>query len=462
MVKKYGEYFNQKFLEVDSEKAAVNNAIRNYSYYKSNIYSIEHYLYSYLSNIINNATLSKMPMITLNYIPKIIKRLTLAYKKAPISMVGEPESKEQELYGKWTRNLNKFRKEFHRQGKLFNTILVRPIINEDKEYFDYLILNRGLCEVETDPRNHQKMLEVEYQVPDPREGKEKEDITIHWTETEYYATDKNGKRITNIKEINGKNPYGVIPFVVLRMEDTNEFFGDGLSDLVKGNEHLNGRLTDTFFKLYMSFGIPVGTNLNIKSDEFFLSPDTPIMIDNARQEMLNPSLEFVTPEQKVELDKLVNDWFINEMGVIKGLPAGAFAELEKATSGYSKMIDNLELIDLNEDDKEVLYEFEYDLFEMQKKVLEVEQGLVIKGDLNFEFMPIDFPKSDTEIWLNREKEFQYNISTPVDWLREYRPQGTDEELNKVLKDNQKTNSEMKRTLTRLESLVNGTAPQNNF
>jgi hypothetical protein len=124
------------------------------------------------------------------------------------------------------------------------------------------------------------------------------------------------------------------------------------------------------------------------------------------------------------------------------------------------MIDNLELIDLNEDDKEVLYEFEYDLFEMQKLVLEKEQGVTIKGDLDFEFMPIDFPKSDQEIWYNREQEFKYNISTPVDWMREYRPQASNDELEKLLKDNQKTNSEMKRTLTRLEALVNGTANQN--
>jgi hypothetical protein len=97
---------------------------------------------------------------------------------------------------------------------------------------------------------------------------------------------------------------------------------------------------------------------------------------------------------------------------------------------------------------------------MQKLVLETEQGIQIKGDLDFEFMPIEFPKSDTEIWLNREKEFQYNISTPLDWLRESRPQATDEELMQMLKDNQQTNSEMKRTLSRLESLINGTPNQN--
>jgi hypothetical protein len=123
------------------------------------------------------------------------------------------------------------------------------------------------------------------------------------------------------------------------------------------------------------------------------------------------------------------------------------------------MIDNLELIDLNEDDKEVLYEFEYDLFKMQNIVLETEQGVKLGNELDFEFMPIDFPKSDQEIWYNREQEFKYNISTPIDWLREYRPQAKDDELKKMIKENQATNSEMKRTLTRLESLVNGTADQ---
>jgi hypothetical protein len=210
----------------------------------------------------------------------------------------------------------------------------------------------------------------------------------------------------------------------------------------------------------MSFGVPLGTNLGIKSNEFYLSPDMPIMVDNARAEMASPNLQFITPEQKVELDKLVSDWFINEMGISKGLSAGSFSEKETAQSGYAKQIENQELLDLNRDDQDALRMFEQELFEMQGIVLKVDAGKILGSKLNFEFTQFEFPKSDDEIWMNREKEFQYNISTPIDWLREYRPEATDEELTKLLKDNQKTNSEMKRTLTRLEALVNGTANQN--
>lgn len=452
-MRKFGEYFNQAFLESDTEKAAINNALRNYSYYKSNIFSIESYLHSYLSKIINPGTLSKMPLVTLNYIPKIVKRLTLAYKKAPISHIGDEESKDNKTYQKWNRNLNKMRKEFHRQGKLFNTILVRPMINEEKEYFDYLILNRGLCEVETDPKNHNKMIELQYQVPDPRPGKEDENITIVWTDEEYYALDKAGKRITNIEGINGVNPYKKIPFVVLRMEDASDFFGDGMSDIVKGNEHLNARLSDTFYKLYMNFGVPLGVNLDIKAQDYYLSPDTPIMVNKVRLEEQTPDLRFITPDQKTELDRITNDWYINELGVSKGLPAGAFADTEKSMSGYSKMFDNLELIDLNEDDKEVLTGFEFDLFDMQKLVLETEGSEGFKGDLDFEFRPIEFPKSDQEIWFNREKEYQYNISTPKDWLREYRPQAKEEELERILKENRQIKGIVETKPGRLEGIL---------
>lgn len=457
-------YFYQRFSESQMERQRIQMAIRAYQYYKNDLVGIKTYLGNYLAEMINEATLSKMPLVVLNYIPKIVKRLTLAYNKAPISEIGESESKEQQLYAQWTRNLNRYRKEFHRQGKLFNTILVRPIPDEEKKQFKYLILNRGICEVQSDKADHLKPNQVSYQVPHPT--KEDEDITLVWTKDEYYALDKSGKRIPSIEMsdgtvINGENPYGKIPFVILRFDESSDFWGDGMNDIVTANEHLNARLTDTFYKMFLSFGIPMGVNLGLKAQDFVLSPDTPIMVNNAKLDQQIPDLKFITPDQKIELDKVVSDWFINEMGVTKGLPAGAFAEKETAISGYSKMIDNLELIDLNEDDKEALAEFEYELFDMQKLVLEKELGIQLKGDLNFEFTPIEFPKSDQEIWFNREKEFQYNISSPLDWLREYRPQATNEELIQMLKETQLTNSEYKRTLSRLE-LLSGTTEQNNL
>lgn len=455
-------YFYLKYSEVEIEKTRIDNALKSYVYYKNDLPGIQTYLHNYLSDFINSGTLQKMPLVVLNYVPKILKRLTLLYKKAPLSQVGDYDSKENELYQRWTRNLNKYRKEFHRQAKLFNTILVRPIPDEDKEQFHYLILNRGICEVETDPVNHQKLKQLEYQIPHP--DKKDEDITLVWSADEYYAKDKNGRRITITMPdgtvIDGKNPYKRIPFVELRMEDGSDYWGDGMNDLVQANEHLCGRLSDTFFKLYMSFGVPFGVNLDIKADEFYISPDMPVMVNNAGVDKLTPSLDFISPDQKVELDRQVNDWFINELGIIKGLPAGAFAEGEKAMSGYAKMIDNLELMDLNEEDKDALREFEFELFDLQKQALEVETNVKLKGDLDFEFTPYDFPKSDDEIWLNREKEFSYNITTPIDWLREYRPDATDDELEQILTDNKAFNETLKRQKTRLESLISGRTETN--
>jgi len=198
-----------------------------------------------------------------------------------------------------------------------------------------------------------------------------------------------------------------------------------------------------FWKSYWNFGIPVGTNLGVKADEFVLGPDFPLLVDDVRQEMTTPTLEFITPDNQLDLDKQIQDWFINEMGISNGLPAGAFAETEIANSGYAKMIDNLELIDLNEDDKDALLEFENKLFEMQKLVVSTEAKKNFGNKLDFEFTPIEFPKSDDEIWMNREKEFEYNISTPIDWLREYRPNAKDAELQTLLSENKDINAQFK-------------------
>jgi hypothetical protein len=458
MIDKFGgeQLLRDAFLrsEIEIKEYQDKQAMKAYAYYKNNIVDIKNFLTAYLLEMINHQSLSKMPRVILNYIPKMVKRLTLAYNVAPISEGGD-------LHAELTRNLNKWRKEFHRQAKLFNTVLIRPIYKEDKNLFDYMLLSRAHCNVICDELDHSKMEEVNYKIEYHNSKGDPEDYTIHWTDDKHWATDKNGKEVNlDFMPEDQVNPYGKIPFVVLRLEDSMDFWGDGMIDVVQGNEHLNGRLTDTFFKLYMSFGVPLGTNLGIKSNEFYLSPDMPIMVDNARAEMASPNLQFITPEQKVELDKLVSDWFINEMGISKGLSAGSFSEKETAQSGYAKQIENQELLDLNRDDQDALRMFEQELFEMQGIVLKVDAGKILGSKLNFEFTQFEFPKSDDEIWMNREKEFQYNISTPIDWLREYRPEATDEELTKLLKDNQKTNSEMKRTLTRLEALVNGTANQN--
>ena len=419
------------------EETLKDYANKSYHYFKNDMLGIEYYLTEYLKTIINPNVLNKMKLVIINYVPRIVKRLSIVYKKPPVIKLSSGE----DAYKENTFGLNKKRKEFHRQAKLLNTILVRPIWDANKKIFNYTILHRGICDVVTDSQTNE-LQQLKYSV-EITKGGEPEIVDIYWTAENHWATDKKGKPILlDGMPADGVNPYGVIPFVILRLEDSADFWGDGLIDVVNGNEALNGRLTDTFYKLYMSFGVPLGTNLGIKSEDFYISPTTGIMIDDVKVNQQPPDLRFITPEQKVELDKVVNDWVKTELASSKGLPTSNI----RYTSGFDRMVDNLELLELNEDDKEVLREFEFNLFEMMQIVGSVDGAGIswLKSKmLSVEFMPIEYPKTTEEVWLNRENEYKYHISSPKDWIKEDMPDLTDEEIDEIIKQNKKLNDELK-------------------
>lgn len=420
---------------LDEKERADDLANKSYAYYKKDIFGIRAYLKSHLASIINPLTVKKMPLVTINYVPKILKRLTLLYKEPPTIEVNDID-----YYNKVNWNLNSQRKEFHRLAKLFNTILIRPIW--DKDRFRYLVLHRGICDVITKEDDPFAMEEVIYPVIKRINDKE-ETIYLHWTEDDFWATDNNGK-VINI-EVDGKpltNEYKRIPFVLVRMETAADFWGDGLGELVLSNEILNGRLSDMIFKQYLSFGIPIGTNLNMQLNEFALSPDLGVFRDNVKTDDVIPDLKFITPDHKVELDQTILDWYKDSIANALGLSPSSFSDEEVANSGYAKMIDSLELIDLNKDDEAVMRQMEYELFELQSLVLEKEGEKGLGNDFEIGYKPITFPKSTDEIWAEREKKLQYNIETPLDWIKE--DKGLDDDSGeRKLKENKEINRKYK-------------------
>lgn len=420
---------------LDEKERADDLANKSYAYYKKDIFGIRAYLKSYLSSIINPLTVKKMPLVTINFVPKILKRLTLLYKEEPTIEVSNVD-----YYNEINWNLNSYRKEFHRLGKLFNTILIRPIWDEDR--FRYLILHRGICDVITKEDDPFAMEEVIYPVIKRINDKE-QTINLHWTDDDFWATDENG-RVINI-EIDGKpleNIYKRIPFVLVRMETAADFWGDGLGELVMSNEILNARLSDMIFKQYLSFGIPIGTNLNMKLDEFALSPDLGVFRDNVKVDDITPDLKFATPDHKLELDKTIIDWYKGAIANSLGLSPSSFSDQEIANSGYAKMIDSLELIDLNKDDEAVMRQMEYELFELQNLVLEKEGKKGFGDGFEISYKPITFPQSPDEIWREREKRLEYNMETPVDWIME--DKGLDEDsAEDKLKKNKEINRKYK-------------------
>lgn len=421
------DYYAQK-AGYETQAEEIIRAQKIYDYLKNDSAAIRWHLSSYMGKIVNAKTLANMPLIWLNEVPRIIRRLCLVYKDPAVRTLTAKE----EDYKAITRQLNKASKEMHKQGKLFNTILVRPIWT-GKE-LTYQIITRNIADITPVANDPLQMQELRYQVE--YYVKDKPDTAvIHWTDDNYWATDLNGNGISfeGIPDDN-VNPYGRIPFEILRFEECADFWGDGMPDLVEGQEALNGRLTDTFFKLYMSFGQPLGTNLNIKLTDFSIGYDKPLLRDGVKNDASEaaPDLKFITPDHKVELDKIVNDWFQDQLARCKGLPASSI----RYTSGYEREVDNFELLDINQDDQEILREFEERRFELEKVVLKIDAGKDFgSAKYSVQFAPIEFPLTETETWERRENEYKYNMSTPIDWVKEESPTLEDEQIKQMLAKN---------------------------
>jgi len=428
------DYYAKRAL-YETEANEIIRSQKMYDYLKNDSAAIRYHLREYLSKILNSKTLETMPLIWLNEVPRVVKRLCLVYKKPAIRTLNSEALTEK--YKNLTKSKDRTAKEFHKQGKLFNTILVRPIYSETKKQLDYLIVARNIANVDMAEEDPYKMQELRYQIDYSKDDDKGTVATaiIHWTDEQHWATDVNGN---NLKlpwmPEDKKNPYKRIPFEILRFEECSDFWGDGMPDLVEGQEALNARLSDMFFKLYMSFGQAVGVNLGIKLQDYSIGPDKPILVDGVKNDnsTATPSLTFSTPEHKAEFDKEVNNWFKDQLANTKGLPSNGI----RYTSGYDREVDNLELLDINEDDQETLRDFEQRLFDLEKLVLKTDANIDLGSSvMDIQFYKIEFPLTESELWNKRDKEYTYNISTPVNWLKEKYPQMDEEQIKKMLQDN---------------------------
>ena len=421
-------------------------AEKNIYYYKRNYLGIVDYLNEHLGSIISDKQMLKwMPRIIINDIPRFIDRLCLLYKN-PADRTFKGNEETIELFNK---NLNKNVKEFHRRAKLQNTILVRPLFENDK--FTFIILDRSRATVKTAEDDYNYMTELIY----PREitiGNELVTIYTHWNSDEVWVTDKDNNPVKNLPEVIqkdlGANPYKEIPYIPLRLRDGyDDFWGDGIPDVVNNNEIISAKVSDAMAKQWMAFGYGIGVNLGAAANQLTMSPYQIYAVNQDRNDIPTPDLKFVTPNHNVEEDKNLTDWMRKTIGNTMGISGASMSEQISEMSGYSKQMDNIEIQDQNNDDRDVLIEFEFELNRMMNKEYEFIQKSKGATLEQCNIKEYQFPKSTAEIWEEREYELKYDMSTPEDWIKQDRPDLDESQIKQLLADNKTVNANYKQKNT---------------
>lgn len=328
--------------------------------------------------------------------------------------------------------------DIYKQGYLFNTILVQPVWRNEQIELD--IITPNFCSVESYENDFSKpkAVMISKAIGD-------EDRIVYWSDTEHYYVDENGNKLPIIDEDDNSNgmvnPYGELPFAVLRFNESSDFWGEPQQDLIENNIWYDVRESNSYFiEMFQGLGVGLGINLS-KNGTISLSPNTMILVDNVRAEDQTPSINFSSTGAPLSEIRANLEYFYKLIGNSKGLSSQAMSNDITDQSGVAKAYDSAELEIKKDSHKVIMKAFERELYEKIAMVYNYNVKDVFKPDLEFK---VDIVEDEPAINVSEEisiAEFKLNnnMVSILDLMIKDNPDLTSEEAMLRLEENKAIN-----------------------
>ena len=363
-----------------------------------------------------------------NGIPRVIKRLSLAYIAAPERRVKRGDvvlditSKEHELVfgenGLYSAiDIDRKMKEADRYSTLLNTCHIEVVPRRGRIDWD-VRLRPGVIVV-PDPDDYLQFVNFAYEfnLLDP-ETLRARNGWVYWTPEEHKYIMANGDEV-GMSLDSGANPYGgEIPIVTVRKLVQDDYWGCFGADLIEAFEQANLQLANTWENGFMqTHGQPFGVNLGLKPGQTIITGcKNPITVEKVGKEDVPPSLSFVKPDADIEVVLRMVEWLIKNCGQCYGLPPSAWSLDEVPESGFAKFMNNIELFEDREDGQAMWIEVERELFRNSRMVWNrFNLGPQIPEDLELDvvFQPVSMPENPSEKMTRYTMGIKAGVSSPV-------------------------------------------------
>ena len=403
-------------------------------------YAGRQYKEEYLRNF--GLSRAKIPLTYVNLTRKIINKISLVYKNAPDRRI---TGEENDPYISWLEEQEDFNpamKRAERKKNLYHNILFRPMWYNGRWNF--------WIETEWIPyfREGDPLKPFAYSIPVKRDvtmtdrGKiEEKQWYMFWSDEYYYWHDEDGEKKYDPQFPDGRNPFGMLPFIELRKEDPDEeYWPEGSIDLVAANMAINVALNNLNYTVrFQSFNQPYVTGadrdmaqtIRFGQDEMVALSDPQMQLGLLQY---SPQIDAAINAIKANIDIIGQAYNVSIKWSLDG----------SAPSGFSLIVQNIDLMEAREDDVEYAKMYEkriYDIIQRQDEVLKLGAKLPKreKGTkLYIDFHEINFPIMQSEEIQRLEFEFRNNISTPVDVIQS--KEGlTQEEAEERFKRNKELN-----------------------
>lgn len=373
-----------------------------------------------LNNPFSLETLKTLKFQHINILKKVLSRLTSGiYTPQPSRYL---EIENESLYDTENEKLNmlldkvKYNikvKESFRRAKYFNTVLVMPVYDMQTKKMRLDIYNPNDVSVKT-KEDYNEIEKIAIRKAD----KDGHCYLSVWTETEHYIM-SGTKRIAPVGNPKMKNPFSpVIPISVLRMTEGIDFYGEPNWNLFLNQKYFDIRLTDfDRSELNTIYQMWFGINTNFKESETF-TPNSIKQINNVSNDDARPEIYSISANADYTGIRENIDWKIKTMMVSEGLSSNSVNSEVIEQSGISKLIDELELQESKEEDKEILSDFEKDLI---NKVIMVNNyydiAKIVNANVCIEFPPVTNETIEAKK-TRREMEVTYGYKNSVDFAME--------------------------------------------
>ena len=367
------------------EDQRVKDAQKIYSWYYNDKDDIVLSIRQAMLKIFRSKTLDRMSIRVFNIVPRVVDKLCLVYKVPAerlldggtqykvtegknVAIPNPANDAFQEVLTK--SSINKKSREWHKLGKLFNTILVQPIWKEEKQAVDFTVHTPAWTVVVPDASDYLRASAFYYPITKSIGNLPNQQVLVYWSKDEYFYVDTLGNKIADPDYPDMRNPYGVLPVAVLRFKEGNDFWGEGLWDLVDGNEEVCVQTTNMCYtSILQSHGQPVAINMGL-TGEPEIGPDKPMCVDEEQGSngKTAPSFGFANANPHTKEVQDLIDWFMKTMQSIKGLSPQQYSLEASVASGVSKVADSIDMSEMREDDTHPLEEMEYELFPIIRTV----------------------------------------------------------------------------------------------
>lgn len=263
---------------------------------------------------------------------------------------------------------------------------------------------------------------------------------VVYTDEETYLINSNGDIVPVEGNEAMKNPYGKIPCIKLQLREGTDYYGEPNWDLFDTQVALDIKRTNNFYtEMFQTFSVGVATNLKLP-DQSNITPGMLIQCDNVGKDDVQPSMTFSNPSVNwKDLNDNI-DFEVKDSLRSQGINATSSTLDPIAQSGAAKEMDEVELVELRETNKEILYNFEKELIETILTVYNYHTGKKeITGEVEITFSEEKTNEAIKDKIQRRTFEIQNNLKTPVDFIQEDL-EVTRAEAEKIFTDNKDFNS----------------------